>query len=180
MKKNHAPGTGAARALAVAVLLSATLTGCADGDGNGSSANSPTPTAASPTGRLAGTAAVGTRTGDLGTYLVDGGGLTLYLFEADTSGDSTCYGGCAEVWPPLTTTGEPQATGDADGGLLGTTTREDDTTQVTYNGHPLYYYQGDSQAGDTKGQGLDQFGAAWYVLDSAGDRIQREEDDGPY
>jgi predicted lipoprotein with Yx(FWY)xxD motif len=57
--------------------------------------------------------------------------------------------------------------------LLGTTTRSDGTTQVTYNGHPLYYYAGDSKAGDMNGQDISQFGAKWYVLDANGDKVEK-------
>ena len=93
---------------------------------------------------------------------------TLYVFDADTSTKSTCSGACAAAWPPLTTQGTPR-TGTGAGGLkLGTTARTDGGTQVTVNGHPVYYYSADMKAGDTNGQGLNQFGAKWWVLDSSG------------
>jgi predicted lipoprotein with Yx(FWY)xxD motif len=71
----------------------------------------------------------------------------------------------------MVVSGKPTAAGGARGGLLATTTRSGDVKQVTYNGHPLYYYSGDQKAGDTNGQGLDQFGAKWYVLDASGNRV---------
>ncbi|MEV6107121.1 hypothetical protein AB0M28_20755 [Streptomyces sp. NPDC051940] len=109
--------------------------------------------------------------GDLGTILVDGKGNTLYLFVADTSTTSTCEGECATAWPPLLTSGAPSSGGSAKSDLLGTSKRSDGTTQVTYHGHPLYRYEGDTKPGDTNGQDLDAFGAEWYVLDADGNKV---------
>ncbi|EGX56801.1 lipoprotein [Streptomyces zinciresistens K42] len=109
--------------------------------------------------------------GKLGTILVDEKGRTLYLFEADKSTTSTCDGSCAAAWPPLVTSGSPSTGGSAKSSLLGTSKRSDGTTQVTYNGHPVYRYAGDSKPGDTNGQALNQFGAEWYVLDAAGNKV---------
>jgi predicted lipoprotein with Yx(FWY)xxD motif len=111
-----------------------------------------------------GTASVG----KLGTVLVDGTGRTLYLFEADTSTASTCSGACAAAWPPLVTSGTAKAGSGAKANLLGTTQQSGGMVQVTYNGHPLYLYAGDSKPGDANGEGLSQFGAAWYVLNPSG------------
>ncbi|MER6414937.1 COG4315 family predicted lipoprotein [Streptomyces humidus] len=111
--------------------------------------------------------------GKLGTILVSGTGRTLYLFEADKSTTSTCNGACAAAWPPLLTSGSPSTGGSAQSKLLGTSKRSDGKTQVTYNGHPLYLYAGDSKAGDTNGQALNQFGAEWYVLDAGGNKVDR-------
>ncbi|GAA0654483.1 hypothetical protein GCM10010193_00810 [Kitasatospora atroaurantiaca] len=110
--------------------------------------------------------------GKLGPILVDSKGRTLYLFQADTSTTSTCNDACAAAWPPLTTTGAPVAGTGADAGLLGTTKRADGSTEVVYKGHPLYYYVGDAKPGDTNGQELNQFGAEWYVLNAAGDKVE--------
>ncbi|WP_406098947.1 hypothetical protein [Streptomyces canus] len=109
--------------------------------------------------------------GKLGTILVDGKGRTLYLFEADKSTTSTCDGACATAWPPLLTSGSPSVGGSAKSSLLATSKRSDGTTQVTYHGHPLYGYAGDSTPGDTNGQALNQFGAEWYVLDAGGNKV---------
>jgi predicted lipoprotein with Yx(FWY)xxD motif len=109
----------------------------------------------------------------LGKVLVDGNGRTLYLFEADKTTKSTCYGACAGIWPPLTAAGAPKAGPHVVGSELGTTKRTDGTTEVTYHGHPLYYYAGDAQPGDTTGQALDQFGAEWYVLAPSGSKIDK-------
>jgi predicted lipoprotein with Yx(FWY)xxD motif len=95
----------------------------------------------------------------------------VYLFEGDTGSSSSCSGECAAVWPPVTTTGMPQATGGASATKLGTITRSGGITQVTYNGHPLYYYSKDGDAGDAYGQGIKAFGAGWYVLTPSGNKI---------
>ncbi|HET6635604.1 MAG TPA: hypothetical protein VFH77_11355 [Streptomyces sp.] len=126
------------------------------------------------------TGKVTTSSGDLGrTFLVDARGRTVYLFEADTSGRSSCSGSCAKAWPPVTVTSTPQAGGKAQQNLLGTTTRGNGDKQVTYNGHPVYYYKGDTKPGDTKGQGLDQFGAKWFVVTPAGDAVKKKASKSP-
>lgn len=124
-----------------------------------------------PAPPAAAVATVATGSTRLGRVLVDGTGRTLYLFEADPAGASACTGSCASAWPPLTTSGPAQATGGASASLLGTVRRADGTSQVTYAHHPLYAYAGDTAPGDTAGQGLDQFGAPWFVLDGQGARI---------
>lgn len=111
-----------------------------------------------------------------GTALVDSAGRALYLFEADQGTTSACTGACAQIWPPvLAQNGMPTAAGAVQAQLLGTATRVDGTTQVTYNGHPLYYFVQDKNAGDTKGQGLNKFGAPWYVLTPAGAKIDSHD-----
>lgn len=116
---------------------------------------------------------VETRKGDLGTYLTDGAGRTLYLFAADHDGKSTCTGSCAAVWPPLITTGKPTAGGKAKPGKLGTVKRKDGSKQVTYAGHPLYRYAGDTSAGQANGEGLNSYGARWWVVSPAGKPIKQ-------
>jgi predicted lipoprotein with Yx(FWY)xxD motif len=124
------------------------------------------------TGHAAGSAAaLKTRHGKLGTFLVDGKGRTLYLFQKDTSTKSRCSGACATAWPPLLTTGKPKASGSARKALLGTTRRSDGTTQVTYKGHPLYRFAQDMKPGDTMGQGVTAFGARWYAVSTSGRRL---------
>jgi predicted lipoprotein with Yx(FWY)xxD motif len=109
--------------------------------------------------------------GDLGKILTDSKGRTIYLFEKDMGSKSPCSGACAFDWPPVTTTGKPTAGDGLTASMVGTTTRSDGTRQVTYNGHPLYLYVGDQKAGDTNGQAVDAFGARWYALSPAGDRL---------
>ncbi len=101
--------------------------------------------------------------------------LTVYLFEADKGAQSACTGACTTAWPPVTTGGEPQASGTASAAKLGTVTRADGTKQVTYNGHPLYFFEKDGDAGDAYGQGVKAFGAGWYVMSPSGSKI---DDDG--
>jgi predicted lipoprotein with Yx(FWY)xxD motif len=104
----------------------------------------------------------------LGDILVDAEGMTLYLFTNDTPNTSNCYDQCAVNWPPLLTEGDPEAGEGADSALLGTTTRTDGTTQVTYNGWPLYYYIQDENAGDVTGQDV---GGVWFVVSPAGEQV---------
>lgn len=114
---------------------------------------------------------------DFGSVLVDGNGMSLYVFMADTqnSGTSTCGDddGCAEEWPPLISDGDPVAGEGVDAAMLGTITREDGTSQVTYNGWPLYLFEEDTAAGDTNGQGIDEFGGLWFLISPAGEAIQQ-------
>lgn len=108
----------------------------------------------------------------LGQVLVDGSGRTLYLFAADTSTQSTCNSSaCVQYWPPLLTNGAPQAGAGVNGSLLGTTKRQDGTTEVTYAGHPLYYFVSDKKSGDVTGQGVNGFGGPWYVVSPSGMQI---------
>lgn len=111
------------------------------------------------------------RNSALGQILVDGSGRTLYLFEADKSTTSTCYGDCASVWPALIANGPPLAGAGINQSLLSTTARKDGSLEVVYNGHPLYYFVSDKQTGDTTGQAIRSFGAGWYVLSAAGTKV---------
>ena len=109
-----------------------------------------------------------------GKFLVDGQGRAIYLFEADKSTTSTCTGACAAAWPPVTASATPMAGSGVSQSLLGTTKRADGTEQVTYNGHPLYYFAADTGAGMVKGQGSKEFGAGWYVLNAQGSKIDND------
>jgi predicted lipoprotein with Yx(FWY)xxD motif len=109
----------------------------------------------------------------LGNVLVDSHGRTLYLFDKDRARRSACFGACAGVWPPLTTSGRPRAGRGAVASELGSTRRGRRALQVTYDGHPLYQYAGDSRAGQTNGEGLNQFGARWWAVSPAGRRVTR-------
>jgi predicted lipoprotein with Yx(FWY)xxD motif len=130
-----------------------------------------TPAPAASAGASSGTVVATAHTG-LGTILVAGPKhLTVYLFAADKGSESTCSGPCAQAWPPVTTTGAPRAEGGALAADLGTTTRADGSKQLTYKGHPLYYYVSDQSSGDTTGQGVNSFGAAWWVLNPQGQQV---------
>lgn len=103
-----------------------------------------------------------------GDILTDGQGRALYLFTQDTPNTSTCTGGCLQRWPPLTTTGEPQAGSGVDESLLGVITRDDGAQQVTYNGWPLYYFADDQAPGDTTGH---EVGDVWYLVTPEGEQV---------
>src|SRR3989442_4623680 len=109
----------------------------------------------------------------LGRILVDSKGITVYDFVRDKGTTSTCYGACAALWPPLMTKGKPVAGLGVRASLLGTTKRKDGKLEVTYNGHPLYYFVTDRKPGQTTGQGVNQFGAPWWVLSATGKEIHR-------
>jgi predicted lipoprotein with Yx(FWY)xxD motif len=131
----------------------------------------------SPTAGVPVTGEATVNVGNVGTFgsaLVDGQGMSLYVFMNDSQngGSSACTADCAAVWPPLLSQGAPVAGTGLDATLLGTITRDDGTMQVTYNGWPLYLYTGDTAPGDATGQAVqDQFGT-WYLVSPAGEAIQ--------
>jgi predicted lipoprotein with Yx(FWY)xxD motif len=153
---------------AATVFMAAILAGCGSTTPSAAVA-SPSP-AASPASSPAAAAATIKVAADakLGQILVNGEGITVYLFVADTSTASTCYTSCAAYWPPVLTTGAPVAGTGAKASLLGTTTRTDGKVEVTYAGHPLYYFIQDKKPGDTTGQGINNFGGLWWVLTPSG------------
>ncbi len=126
---------------------------------------------AAPTGR---SATVTTARTGLGRVVVDGRGRSLYLFEKDTRGRSACSGVCAAYWPPLLTNGRSIAIRGAKPSLLASIRRADGSRQVSYAGHPLYFFSGDTRRGQTNGEGLQDFGAGWYVLTPSGKKIDRD------
>jgi predicted lipoprotein with Yx(FWY)xxD motif len=165
--------------LAVVAALAATACGGSSSSNSstastGSSGSTYGSTASTPAPSTGGVAAIKTTSGDLGTFLTDAKGRTLYLWEADKGSSSMCSGACAQAWPPLTTTGAPQAGTGVKSSLLGTTKRSDGKLEVTYNGHPLYYFAGDTAPGKTAGQGTDGFGAEWYVVGTNGKKIDKD------
>ena len=131
------------------------------GGGSGGNAGSPTSAPAA--------SSVTTATSKLGKILTDAQGRTLYLFTKDSTGSSSCTGTCLSVWPAFDSSGAAQAGGGVSPTLLGAASGS--AAQVTYNGHPLYYYVGDTKAGDTNGQDLNQFGGSWYVVSPAGAQV---------
>lgn len=108
-----------------------------------------------------------------GKILQDGRGRTLYLFTKEKTRKSECYGKCADAWPPLYTKGKPKAGKGASAGKLGVTKRRHGKLQVTYNGHPLYYYVGEDEPDEVLCQGVDEFGGVWYVVNRGGDAITK-------
>lgn len=159
-RRKHMPGMLAVGAGVVALVIA----GCGGGGANGSSAS----TASSAGG---GATLHVTTDPTLGRIIVDAKGRTLYDFPIDKGTMSVCYGACASLWPPLTTHGRPVAGAGVSAGLIGTSARHDGTTEVTYAGHPLYYYAPDQTRGQITGQALDQFGAPWYALAPNGREI---------
>ena len=150
-------------AAAAVALVALVVAGCGGGDDVAKAASKPSGASTS----------IGvSEVGGLGKILVDSEGRTVYLFEKDTGPMSTCFGACASAWPPVTVTGMPSAGMGVDKSMLGTTKRPDGTMQVTYSGHPLYYYAADQKPGDATGQNVDGFGAEWYVLSPAGNKVE--------
>lgn len=136
------------------------------------SAPAQAPSSTSPAPAAIGGVTVSSKHGKLGTILAAGPKrMTVYLFEADTGPASACSGTCAKAWPPVTTAGEPKASGSAVAADLGTITRPEGVKQVTYKGHPLYYFEKDGDAGDAYGQGSKAFGAGWYALKPSGGKV---------
>ncbi|MFL5937428.1 MAG: hypothetical protein ACJ76U_11365 [Gaiellaceae bacterium] len=148
-------------------LLFGALAAAGCGSSGGSNENSAAPPKTA-NGQLA---TVGVANGSVGEILVDSQGRTLYLFERDSGTKSTCTGACAVEWPPLRATGKPTVGAGANALAVATSARSDGKPQVTYNGHPLYLFSADQNAGDTNGQGVNAFGGLWYVLSSSGDEL---------
>jgi predicted lipoprotein with Yx(FWY)xxD motif len=166
--------------LAGAVAALALLSGCGDSSNTTStSASSAASTSAAATATTQATApaaasgvVITTKHDKLGTVLAAGPKkMTVYLFEADNGGQSACSGACAQAWPPVTTSGAPTGSAAAKSSDLGVLARADGTTQVTYKGHPLYYFSKDKDDEDAYGQGSKAFGAEWYVLAPSGNKI---------
>jgi predicted lipoprotein with Yx(FWY)xxD motif len=120
----------------------------------------------------AGSTHVQVRSGSLGHYLVDSRGRALYLFEKDRHGASTCFGACASVWPPLLAKGGVARGGGVSAAKLGTVARRGGGRQVTYAGHPLYYYVDDRKPGQILCQDVAEFGGTWLVVTPAGRAVR--------
>lgn len=153
--------SGPAR-LAIALAAVLALAGC--GSNSDSKASD---------GGGAGASAIEVNSTSLGDVLTDADGMTLYMFTEDGGGSSACEGSCLSTWPILK--GKPDAGSGADASLIGTIKRGDGDTQATYGGHPLYYYAGDSSAGDVNGQEVQE---TWYVLDAQGQPVETKADSG--
>ena len=162
--------------LALIALLAITGCGSSSNNSSGSSGGgaygggekTTSKPAASTTASTGAPITVGTAKG-VGKVLVDSNGLTLYYFQKDQNGESTCYGPCEAGWPPLTTEGAPQAGEGAMASKMGTTKRKDGTVQVTYNNWPLYTFVEDKKPGEANGNDVSAFGAQWYALKGSGE-----------
>lgn len=166
------------RSVTIGLGLALLLAACGDDGGDGAApGDGPTSEASPSTDQSPAekTATVRLAESDLGSILVDADGMTLYLFEADTDGSSTCYDDCAASWPALIDDA-PSAGAGVDESLLGTTERDDGEVQVTYGGQPLYSFASDRAPGDVEGQGV---GDVWFVVDASGDAVVEEARTGP-
>ena len=166
--------------LAASATLVFGLAACGDDDSGSSSAatvNQEQSTTAVSTERPAQTArkrrgtSIKVMNSRYGRMLFNGGGRAIYLFTREPGSKSRCYGRCAVAWPPVFTRGKPRARSGVDADLLGTTRRRDGRRQVTYNGHPLYYYISDIRSGQVTCQNVVEFGGTWLVVNPAGDAI---------
>jgi predicted lipoprotein with Yx(FWY)xxD motif len=165
-------------ALALLAVAAIAIAGCGgDSDsspsggaygGGGSSTNAGSEQTGGSTGGAAAVVSLG-NVSELGAVLVDSNGMTIYDFHKDKGGESSCYGACAEAWPPLVTAGEPRVDNGASASKLGTTERDDGTLQVTYAGHPLYTFVQDRKPGEANGNDVSAFGAEWYALQGNGE-----------
>ena len=161
---------GAGSAFGVALLVAA----CSTGSSGTAAAGSSSPAGASSSSAAAGgsgSTVITTVSSSAGTFLANSSGHAVYLWTKDSSGMSACSGACAGAWPPVTTTGTVTASGGAKSSDLGTITRSDGTKQVTYDGHPLYLFSGDSGSGMASGQGNDGFGAKWWLVSPSGSDV---------
>jgi predicted lipoprotein with Yx(FWY)xxD motif len=158
---------------AVIPLVALAIAGCGNNDDT-KQAHAATPTTNSGHAATIGVAS----SGSLGKILTDSQGRTVYLFEKDTGNTSTCSGECAVDWPPVTSKGKPMVGKGLTASKVGTTKRSDGSQQVTYNGHPLYLFAQDHNAGDVNGQGINAFGALWYVVSPAGAEITTQSSSG--
>ena len=170
------PRTLRLRAGLTAGLLGVALVVAACGSSSSSSSSSAPAASASNAAASATNAPVNgikisTAKGSGGVYLAGASGRALYLWVADTGGMSSCSGACAKVWPPLLAKATPSVAGGVNASDIGTTTRSNGNKQVTYKGHPLYYFEGDRSAGSTTGQGSDSFGAKWWLVAPSGSAI---------
>jgi predicted lipoprotein with Yx(FWY)xxD motif len=150
----------------VAAGLLAAACGTAAGSSTGSAPASGGTSGAPATGTV-----IEAHAGSAGAFLTNGSGRAVYLWAADGMNKSTCTGACAGAWPPVMATGHLTASGGAKTADLGTITRPGGGKQVTYDGHALYYFAGDSGPGQTSGQGSDNFGAKWWLVAPSGVKI---------
>jgi predicted lipoprotein with Yx(FWY)xxD motif len=165
-------GAGVAAAAISAIVLAACGSASSSSSSSAATAAAAATTSASSTTSAAPAAAaitIATTKGKDGTYLTGSDGRTIYLWVADSGGKSACSGACAQAWPPVE--GTPSAGTGVTASDLGTITRSDGSKQVTYNGHPLYYFVADKSAGQVLGQGSNSFGAKWWLVAPSGTAI---------
>jgi predicted lipoprotein with Yx(FWY)xxD motif len=163
------------RMSSVAAIIGVALLVAACGGGSTTSKPSATtpaaPASTTPASSTAASVSISAMKGPHGTYLTGASGRALYLWVADSNGQSACMGACAKAWTPVVSSSTPTVSGGVNASDLGTTTRPDRTKQVTYKGHPLYYFIADPTAGTTHGQGNNGFGAKWWLVSPSGTAI---------
>ena len=162
---------GVGGALGAAVLVAACSSAGTSSSTGAAAGGTPTGASSSTGGSTSGGTVIETASSSAGTVLTNGSGRAVYLWKKDTGDMSNCNGACAGAWPPVTTTGAVTASGAAKPSDLGTITRSDGSKQVTYDGHPLYYFAGDSGPGTATGQGSDSFGAPWWLVAPTGSDV---------
>jgi predicted lipoprotein with Yx(FWY)xxD motif len=151
------------------VPVAAGLLAAACSSAAGTSGSSAPASSGASAGSAAGTV-IETQAGSGGTFLTEGG-HTVYLWVKDGMNKTTCTGACASAWPPVLAQGKLTASGGAKAADLGTIARPGGGKQVTYDGHALYFFAGDSSSGQTSGQGSDSFGAKWWLVAPSGTQI---------
>jgi len=161
---------GVGGALGAAALVAACSSGGTSSTG-ATASGTPAGASSSSGGSTSGGTVIETASSSAGTVLTNGSGRAVYLWAKDTGNTSNCNGACAGAWPPVTTTGSATASGGAKASDLGTISRSDGSKQVTYDGHPLYYFSGDSGPGTASGQGSDGFGAKWWLVAPTGSDV---------
>ena len=153
--------------IAIFCMLALVAAGCLGDDDSGDGSATTAAPAPTPTTEAAAGTTIQVDDSEFGKVLFDGDRMPIYLFEKEKGKTSECYGECATAWPPVLTDGEPQAGKGAKANLLGTTKRDDGKTQVTYNGHPLYYYE--EPPGAVTCHNVYEFGGTWLVVTPEGD-----------
>lgn len=182
MTRPHRVDNRGVRTIAPILLVGALVTGCGADDPTVAGGSQPRPTSSgeapsspgpssSPSATTVAPRGTTITTGDSdhGPMLFDAGGQAIYIWEVETSDRPACYGDCAAAWPPVLTEGPPLATGGVMPALLGTTRRTDGTTQVTYAGHPLYYYAHEGP-NEVKCHNVSTHGGLWWVVTPEGTR----------
>ncbi len=140
-----------------------------DSRSTGGDMPSPEPSDSNPAQQPAKGTVITTGQSEFGTMLFNEQRQAMYIWEVEKTPNAECYGNCTELWPPVLTEGNPQASGEVNGSLLGTTKRSDGSTQVTYNGHPLYYYAHEGP-GEVKCHNIVTHGGLWWVIQPDGNR----------
>lgn len=167
------PSSRLAAAALSLVAIALIAAGCGGSSSSSSSSSQPSKAPASSGGGSPGgaTTVSASESPELGMVLVDSEGFTVYAFAKDKGTMSSCYGSCAETWPPVIAAGKPVSGEGATSSQLGTTKRKDGTAQVTYAGHPLYTFVEDRSPGEANGNGVFAFGGEWNALDESGSTV---------